>query len=196
MNSFIYDFETLGQNPRSAPVLSVAMIRFNPSRFLPNPYTMEEILRTAVYAKFDVKSQVEEFGSKIEQETLDWWKSQSKAAQQSQLAPKKDDLDIRELPAIFEENLPEKAVVYTRGNTFDPIFLKNWTEKLKVAPVYPWWADRDTRSLIDGMAWGSGLNNKFIPEGIDESEYPLHDPRVDIALDIMRIQSLAQAISK
>jgi hypothetical protein len=47
--------------------------------------------------------------------------------------------------------------------------------------------------MIDGMLLGSNMNNKFIPEGL-ETEFVAHDPRHDIAMDVMRMQVLTRAI--
>ena len=58
---------------------------------------------------------------------------------------------------------------------------------------HPWWVTRDTRSTIDGMAWGEDINNKFIPEGLEE-KFIAHDPAHDIVMDVMRIQYLSRIL--
>ena len=58
---------------------------------------------------------------------------------------------------------------------------------------YPWWIIRDTRSMLDGMLWGSGIDNKFIPDGLEE-KFVHHDPRHDIVMDVMRMQTVASAL--
>ena len=45
---------------------------------------------------------------------------------------------------------------------------------------------------MEGLAWGSELDNKFTPPDCDE--LVKHNPTHDIALDVMRIQTLVQAI--
>lgn len=57
--------------------------------------------------------------------------------------------------------------------------------------LYHFWEIRDSISTIDGLSWGTKLRNNFIPEGCEG--YKKHDPRHDVALDVMRIQSLVQA---
>jgi hypothetical protein len=66
-------------------------------------------------------------------------------------------------------------------------------ESNKVNPMH-WGSIRDTRSFIDGLAYGSKLNNKFIPEGL-QSKFVEHDPCHDIVMDVMRMQTLIQAVS-
>jgi len=53
---------------------------------------------------------------------------------------------------------------------------------------------RDTRSLIDGLSWGSGLKNWFIPDDFQD-KFIAHDPCHDVAMDVTRIQYLVRAIS-
>ena len=72
--------------------------------------------------KFLVDEQVKEYGRSVQQSTIDWWKNQPKEAQY-QLKPSTDDVSITELYDFFVENRPDDLKkVYTRGNTFDPIF--------------------------------------------------------------------------
>lgn len=195
-DSFIYDFETLSQNLQIAPVLSVAMMAFDTKRFLSeNPYTVEEIMENAVYHKYDSKEQIEKYGRKPQESTVKWWGGQSAEAIASQVMPKDTDESFTLIPQHFRQNITNSIQhVYTRGNTFDPILLKHVCEQLNQEYPYPWWAERDTRSLLDGMTWGTDLGNKFDPKGVDSSTLPLHDPRVDIMLDIMRMQTVVRIL--
>ena len=47
--------------------------------------------------------------------------------------------------------------------------------------------------MIEGMSFGMKLDNGFTPSGL-ENQFIKHDPRHDIAMDVMRMQLLAQAI--
>ena len=60
--------------------------------------------------------------------------------------------------------------------------------------AYKFYQFRDTRSTIDALSWGHNLNNSFIPDGLEE-HFVAHDPKHDIAMDVMRIQTLVKAIS-
>jgi hypothetical protein len=190
----IYDFETLSQDQLNGAVLSFAMLAFSPGRFTTElSYTYEELLSKTHFIKFNVEEQVKKYGRKIDKSTLEWWGQQGEAAKK-QLKPSPEDRSISELYDFFVLHKPANLdLVYTRGNTFDPMFLQYIMESTGNSMPYDWWRDRDTRSLIDGLSWGSGLTSSFMPEGC-EDKFVHHDPRHDIVLDVMRLQTLVQAI--
>jgi hypothetical protein len=195
-NSMIFDLETLGTTAATCPVLSAAAYAFDTERFTSsNPYTIDEIVSGSDYVKVDVNEQCTKYGRIIEKDTLEWWKKQDKDVQKAQLIPTADDKPVADIITMLYNNFTHKSNVYTRGNTFDPVIITALCKSLKGEEPYPWYNVRDTRSVIDGLSWGSGIFNTFIPEGIDESTLAVHDPRVDIAIDIMRIQALVIAIS-
>jgi|TARA_R110001592_G_scaffold12620_1_gene59750 hypothetical protein len=196
MNAIIYDYETLSSVPATAPILTMAIYRFEFDRFTSNPYTLDEIVSGSKMHKFDVKEQVQQYGRIIQEDTVKWWSEQDKEVRDAQLAPKDDDLSIRELPGIFKAIYHKNDLAFTRGNTFDPIITDNILTALGVNPnFHPFYLVRDTRSMIDGMSYGSGLRDSFTPPDLEGVKLNKHDPRVDIALDILRMQSLARAIS-
>jgi hypothetical protein len=191
----IYDFETLSQDQNKGVVISLALLSYTEKRFVSNPYTYEELLDNCKKIKFDVAEQVHTYNRTISKETVAWWKEQNKEAQK-QLAPSSEDISIRYLHQFLIDNIDlknhEKA--FTRGNTFDPIFMDSLLKEFgQVNPMH-WGSIRDTRSFIDGLAYGSKLSNKFIPEGL-ESKFIPHDPCHDIVMDVMRMQTLIQAVS-
>lgn len=194
----IYDFETLSQNPDDGVAVSLAALTYSESRFIDNPYGYFELVEDAKYVKFAVAEQVRTFGRKIEASTLDWWKKQGADAQAA-LAPSNIDVTVQFLPeflqaVVGEQHFGDFNKVYTRGNTFDPLFLKSLLKHSDMEDPFNWWALRDTRSFIDGLAYGEGISNKFVPEGLDEL-FVAHDPRHDIAMDVMRMQVLVRAIN-
>ena len=191
-DSCVYDFETLGQNPRTAPVVSLALLNFSRARFTSNPYTYRELLDSVAVIKFNVEDQVKNHGKKIEKDTLAWWGNQSKAAQK-QLAPTPWDQPITDLAKWFAMNAGNPKATYTRNNTFDPIFLDQLMKDTGNDMPYDWWTIRDTKSTIAGMAWGHGIRDNFIPEGL-EQHFVAHDPAHDVAMDVMRLQYLAGVI--
>jgi hypothetical protein len=58
---------------------------------------------------------------------------------------------------------------------------------------YDWWSVRDTISYIEGLSHGIDIDTGFIPEGLAE-HFVKHDPCHDIAMDVMRMQVIVQAI--
>ena len=191
-NAVIYDFETLSQDTIKGVVTCLAILKFDESRFLNKPYTFKELVDDAKVIKFDVSEQVKKYGRKIDKSTLDWWGDQGPEAKEW-ILPSDKDKDIDELYDFFVESMGPTAIkFYTRGNTFDPILLESIMKQTHKPLPYNWWEIRDTRSVVEGLAWGSELDNKFIPPDCDE--FVKHNPTHDIALDVMRIQKLVQAI--
>ena len=167
-------------------------MKFDESRFIDNPYTFKELIDNSKVMKFSVEEQVKKYERKIDKSTLEWWKEQGADAQKW-IKPSDDDRSIEELYDFFMEGAGGTAAkFYTRGNTFDPILLESIMKQIHKPMPYHWWEVRDTRSLIEGLAWGSDLENKFIPPKCEE--LVKHNPKHDIALDVMRIQTLVQAI--
>jgi hypothetical protein len=191
-NCLIYDFETLGKTPANSVVVCLALLPFSESRYTTDPYTYNELLRSARLIKFNVAEQVNKYGRLIDKDTLKWWSEQSKEAQQL-LKPSDQDIPLEELHDILLSfGKPKK--IYTRGNTFDPPFLESILAAVNKTDPFEWWNIRDSRSMIEGLSFGSGLKHGFIPPELKEVFIP-HNPIHDIAIDIMRMQSLVIAIS-
>lgn len=191
MSSLIYDYETLSQNAFNAPVVNLAALEFDEERYIDDPYTWQELLGGVQFIKFNVEEQVKEYGRKIEQGTLQWWKQQD-AEVQKQLKPSSLDVSIDSLYDFFMSlNYESKKKVWTRGNSFDPVI----TDGLLLATNKPkfknWWAIRDTRSFLEGMLWGSDIKNNFV---FDVDGFIAHDPKHDIAMDVYRMQYVVRKI--
>ncbi len=193
-NACIFDFETLSQEQTNGVVLSMAMLNFAESRFVGDiAYTFDELVENTHTIKFNVEEQVKKYKRQINKDTLDWWSQQGELAK-NQLKPSEDDVSIDQLYNFFIVNKSANVKkVYTRGNTFDPIFLEYIMRQIHKPMPYDWWEVRDTRSLIEGLSWGTELKNSFIPEGCEN--FIAHDPKHDIAMDVMRLQALVQAIT-
>jgi hypothetical protein len=189
----IYDFETLSQNPVDGVVISFAMLNYDPMRFAKDPYTYQELLDKCHYIKFDVADQVKSYNRKIEKDTVEWWSRQNKEAQKK-IAPRPDDKSIAELYNFFVVNrCTNLKKVYTRRNTFDPVFMTSLMKATGNPEPYDWWSVRDTISYIEGLSHGIDIDTGFIPEGLAE-HFVKHDPCHDIAMDVMRMQVIVQAI--
>ncbi len=193
MKNIIYDFETLGQQPKRSAVLSFAMCSYNDDDFLVGEgLRYEDLIDQCKYIKFDVPDQVKNHGREIDSNTLDWWKQQGESARKV-LKPSPDDQPISVFRSWIVKNLKwdesSYEKVWSRGNTFDPIFLSELH-----ADVFPWWAIRDTRSYIDALLLGStDMDNRFVPAEYQD-KFVHHDPRHDIVMDIMRMQTLTRVI--
>jgi len=76
MKSCIYDFETLSSDVFTAPAVNLAVLMFDESRFIENPYRFEDLVDSCSLIKFDVAEQVQKYGRKIQKSTLNWWMEQ------------------------------------------------------------------------------------------------------------------------
>lgn len=199
-NAIIYDFETLSTNPSDGVVVSLAHLNFCSPVYDANApvYEYEQLLEMCVYTKFNIQDQHNR-GRRIQTSTLKWWESQiaKRPELELQLKPSSDDVSITEIGDIFSStsDMNNVKAVFTRGNTFDPIFMESLCKAADIEVPYPFWAVRDTRSTIEGMAFGATeMDNKFIPEGL-ETKFVAHDPRHDIVMDVMRMQTIAKALT-
>ena len=190
----IYDFETMSQNAITGVIVNVAALQFDPVRFEEDPYDFVELVESSMFMKFDVKEQVEKYGRKVEKESLEWWKKQGKEAQK-QLAPSELDEPLIELYNMLVKDLEIGSMkrVWTRGNSFDPVIVDTVFAALGKEKPKNWWAIRDTRSYIEGLAYGTNIRHDFMPPDI-EGKIVKHDPRYDIALDVYRMQSIVREL--
>jgi len=193
----IYDFETLGQDQRNSVVLSMAALPFTEDRFTSdNPYTYEELLCSTKYLKFDAQEQVTVYKRKIDNVTLQWWTKQPAEARKS-LAPSESDAPLTDLYPFLMDLIDDPShakKVYTRGNTFDPLFLESLLEAIYKKDPFPWWTVRDTRSMIEGMTFGTDIKNNFIPDELKD-KFVRHNPIHDVAIDVMRMQYIARILT-
>ena len=192
--NYIFDFETLSIDRVNGAIISMAILEFDQNRFNVEPYEYSQLLDNTGFIKFNVEDQVKNHGRKIDPDTLKWWGEQSAEAR-VQLKPSSNDRLLSECIPFINEYIGNTKVdkVFSRGNTFDPIILDYIGVQFN--QVIPWghWAMRDTRSIIDGMSWGSDIKNGFIPDEL-QSLFVAHDPRHDIAMDVMRLQFLSRAL--
>ena len=192
----IFDFETLSTDRVNGVVLSLAILVYDETRFNEKQqYSYTELLEGSRFIKFNVEDQVKNYGRKIDPDTLKWWGEQSKEAQASQLAPSPRDQPLNEIINFINKHTSHCSLrrVYSRGNTFDNVFLDYIAQQVGQPVPWPHYIVRDTRTLIEGMSYGSGLSCSYVPEGL-ESMFVPHDPQHDIVMDVMRIQTLAIAL--
>jgi hypothetical protein len=190
----IYDFETLSQDAISGVVVNLAITEFDPDRYITDPYTYDELVENSTHIKFDIEDQVRNYGRKICKDTLLWWKNQSIEALKQLTPNKKLDVSIDSLYDILIGMKCDQAKhVWSRGNSFDPVLIDSILKATGKPHLKNWWAIRDTRSFLDGMLFGSRIDNKFIPEDI-KNKFISHDSRHDIAMDVYRMQYIVRVL--
>lgn len=193
MSCLIYDFETLSVDPNTGVAVNLAMLSFDMERFTSDPYTFEWLVDDCKIIKFNVEEQIKKYKRTVDQDTLRWWGQQSKEAQ-AILKPSADDVSITELFDFFVSNVPDNLDrVYTRRASLDQPMMISLCELAGKTLPYSWRSFREIVSFIEGLTMGSGLRDDFIPEGL-ESKFIKHDPAHDIAMDVMRLQTIVQAL--
>jgi hypothetical protein len=188
--SLIIDFETLSQNPINGALVSCALLTFEMDTLILNGYTYEELLAKVEYFKFDVKGQVNSWNRRIDPKTLEWWKQQSKDALAT-IKPSAEDRQITEFIPWMESHFKRDRLqyIFSRNNTFDPVIVQSICSDLNLPLPYDWWKIRDTKSFIMGLTYTANIKDNFIPPEA-ENKYVTHDPRHDVVLDVMRMQTL------
>ena len=199
---FILDFETIGSDAKVIPVINCAYTTFEWDRFESDrPYTFKELVSTMQKSKLDIKHQMTEHSCKYTKEDLQWWLYKP-ADLRRDLKPAEDDLKPNQFIAKMLDYLRNAGKVsywWSRSNTFDPIILdrmSEWAEsKPQLSAYLPYWKVRDTRTFIDAKFNFPG-NNGFCPFPDEQkwnATFAGHDPKHDVAADIMRLQAITRA---
>ena len=195
MSKFVlfYDFETLSQDPETAPIVSLASIIVTMENIESNKYSYEELLSETKFIKFDVKDQVVNWKRVIDPKTIEWWEQQEPAARAT-LKPTANDKPITDMITFLKDQIADKNIeyVFTRNNTFDPVIVQSIVRATGETIPYPWWTIRDVKSFIFGLTYGHNIKDSFIPP-LAEGKYVKHDPRHDIVLDVLRLQTVIHA---
>lgn len=132
------DIETLGTDS-NAVVVSISAVQFD--------------LRTGEIGDsyeqaIDLKAQVEN-GGVLEPDTIEWWMSQSKDAQDELSRLKKNPLYM----VLYSFNefciSRECNALWGNGATFDNVIVRNLYRRSGAAFDLPFYADRDVRTLVD-----------------------------------------------
>jgi hypothetical protein len=202
MKHLMIDCETFGQDSTNCAVIDISANIFDWDRFTHSkPYSFEELLKSTVKYKLNVKEQVTDHNYEIEKSSLNWWNTQEERIKIS-TKPLKSDLSIEEFTEAFLEQVASVEKIsfwWSRSNIFDPIILMRIFDSgnsLQTLKAYlPPWKVRDVKTFIDSKLDFPKVN-KFIP--VTDTEYwskifVEHDSVHDVASDIMRMQSIVRA---
>jgi hypothetical protein len=190
---FIYDYETLGVNPFTAPVLCVAAIEFDFDRLSSEyPYDYDEMVKSCAYMKFDVRDQIKNHGKVVETETAQFWQKQGAEAKKI-LKETPDDKPLSSLyDFFFGLTMSHVERVYTRGVKLEVVTTEFLMKEMGKTNPIEWWQMRETKSFIEGFTMGTDMSSSFIPSGLDE-KFVIHDPRHDVVMDLMRMQTCVRS---
>lgn len=135
------DLETLDVLP-SATILTIGAVKFDPFGDDVAEPSMDKF-----YVKVDLDS-CDRLGCTISQSTLDWWSSQSQAAQDEAFSPN-GRIDIKDAMAQLYKFCWGAKRVWSHGAGFDVIICENLFRKIGKAVPWQFWEVRDTRTLFD-----------------------------------------------
>lgn len=191
MKTFVCDTETLGGAPHGV-IVSAAFLIFD----LEKDYTFQELVKSALYVKFNVKEQKEK-GRKIQQNVIEWWKKQDKEAQ-IKLLPSKNDVSMTEAIHIIHKYFNDNGIYngkdlygFCRGMSFDfPLLVDMYEmENLSHMWLLDFWKQRDTRTYISAALGSLKTDKVNLPKEVfDPKDFLAHDPVHDIAKDVLMMQ--------
>jgi len=130
MNHVMIDLET-GDTIETAKIVAIGAIVFNPDTGLRGE---------KFYSTVSIKSQPKRTTSKS---TLDWWKKQS-AKVRTQL---KGNEDLEDVLTDFEWYLPENAIVWGNGASFDISILEHAYRQLGLDIPWKFYNIMDCRTI-------------------------------------------------
>lgn len=196
----IIDFETMGKKATKCAVVDCSVILFEWERFSSDPYSISNI-KDAKRFKLSVADQVKNYGWEIEKSTLQFWEEQEPEVR-ARVAPKKDDLTVKQFVKEFHEFLIESPKIdywWSRSNTFDPIILTRIFEAedklLHMEEYLKYWRVRDTRTHIDAKL-NFPKENGFVPmqdADLWNKVFKKHDSSWDVLADLLRLQQIYRA---
>lgn len=199
---FILDYETIGQDVFTAPVVNCAYFIFDWSRFTSDePYTFNELIKHVRVDKFDIKSQMNRDGCSFKKSDLEFWNQNPEA--KKQITPSDEDITLDKFVKNVYDYVYGKKIVrwWSRSNTFDPLLLHRnfrdyWTRHA-LDEVLPFWLARDIRTFIDTSFDFKMKYNNFCPiDNVDlwNQYFIPHNSVHDVAADVLRLQRIVRTI--
>ena len=157
MNNVMLDLETLGNGSNSA-IISIGAVFFEPK-------TGE--LGADFYQTITLESAME--SGTVDASTIAWWMKQSDDAR----AIFNDERSVALPVALYEfsewliqnsessDKNTAKVSVWGNGATFDNVILSNAYEQINQSRPWPYWADRDVRTIVELGRTIAGIDPKY-----------------------------------
>lgn len=189
MNHIMLDLETLGNGSRAA-LVSIGAVFFDP---------MTGDTGGSFYAAIELEISIKH--GDIDADTLRWWFKRGADAQAVFNDPQRKSLDdaliafrdfiMEGCPGVIRNGTP-KVFVWGNGSTFDNVILANAYRSLGKTAPWPYFGDRDVRTLV-------GLGRKLL--GIDPKvEIPfqgtVHNALDDALHQVRYVSAIYQALAK
>jgi hypothetical protein len=191
----------MGKIVADCAMIDCAVFVADTEKMLSNkPYTMENIVDIKKL-KLSVKDQVENYGWKVYDDTLQFWQSLP-ADVRKHVKPLSDDLTVKEFVEEFTNFLIQSGKIdywWSRSNTFDPFLLWRLYESQKKTPTIneylPYWRVRDIRTFIDAKLDFPKING-FVPiknQTVWDTNFKQHNSSWDVLADVLRMQAILRA---
>jgi hypothetical protein len=135
------DLETLDVLP-TATILTIGAVKFDPFGD-----DVKEPQCEKFYVRVDLDS-CDAIGCTVSQATLDWWASQSQAAQNEAFDPNNRIPITDAISQLYKFCWGAKRV-WSHGAGFDVVILENLFRKIGKAIPWQFWEVRDTRTIFD-----------------------------------------------
>lgn len=128
----------------SAVVVTVAAVNFDPTRIA----DQDELDANSKVWRLPVGPQ-EALGRTISADTVLWWLSQEKAAQEALL--KAEPVNMNQFVSEFRVFTKNSNKVWAKGPDFDCIIMSHLFEQLQAKWPWPFYKARDVRTITDGI---------------------------------------------
>lgn len=171
MKDVMLDLETLG-NGKNKCVCQIGACYFDR-----DTGEIGETLKINVDARSHVKH-----GGELDPDTVYWWLSQDKAAQQSILAEPK--VDVVEAFTQLNEFLAPAKAIWSHA-TFDFVTIQETFKQLNIKPKFHYRVARDLRTIVDA---GKVSISKHIRVGVHHDA--LDDCRFQVGYCVASLQNI------
>lgn len=152
------DIETLGTNPNSC-ILTIGAIKFDRKNDIGELKNCETF-----YCRID-KDSCLSIGLDIDNDTLEWWKNQSKQARYEGLE-NKDRIKIKDALLELKKFIKNAKCIWANSPNFDCVILENAFKKCDIEIPWKFWILRDCRTVYD---IGNTSLKSFVKETIHHS---------------------------
>lgn len=155
MRNVMLDLETMGNGPRAA-IVGIGAVLFD-------PLTGKTGAEFECYIDLNDSAQYGE----MDASTVLWWMQQGQTAR-DKLSGKDAKLTLRQALANFSGYLIDEViakgpqpVVWGNGATFDNVIITSAYQALGAERPWPFWNDRDVRTIVDLGRTLHGFNPKY-----------------------------------
>jgi hypothetical protein len=135
------DLETLNTTP-DASILTIGAVKFDPFG-----RELQEPKMDSFYVKVDLDS-CDRIGLTTSDDTIAWWASQSKEAQDAAFTPD-GRIDIEDAFAQLYKFCWGAKRVWSNGSVFDIVICEHVFRKINRAVPWKFWEIRDVRTAFD-----------------------------------------------